>query len=228
MKNNFFLATIIISALVAFASVDVAAEKKQPQNSSKEVIAGVQAKYEKTTDIRASFEQVTTMPGGRRLQASGQAFFKKPNMIRWDFVKPEAQAIITDGRTMWLYEPTEKQVQVYDAKMLDARLRMGFFSDLRRLEEDFTICMGGLVERCNVLELEPKPDRGLDMRHITLLISVNPTRVVEARVTDATGNLTTIKFSAIKENTGIKDSVFKFSPPAGVRVIKPAMQGLGL
>jgi outer membrane lipoprotein carrier protein len=189
--------------------------------SASQIVAGVQARYANIRDIQARFEQVTVLPGGRRLEAAGSAYFKKPNMIRWDFSRPEPQSVITDGKTMWLYEPQAKQVQVYDASMLDPRLRMGFFSDLRRLGEDFALSAGPPTECCYRLELEPRPGRGLDLRHLTLLISRQPMRVVEARILDAAGGETAVRFKDIKENSKLLDSLFKFTPPSGVRVIKP-------
>lgn len=216
MKGRFLI--IILCALLAGA-----ASAAQP--TSRQIVAGVQERYAKIADIKAHFEQVTTLPRGRELKAAGEAYFKKPNMIRWDFQSPEAQSIITDGKTMWLYEPAEKQVQVYGAQMLGTRLRMGFFSDLRRLEEDFVLSAGQPTERYHVLELEPKEGRGLDARHLTLFISREPMRVVEAKITDLAGNDTVVKFSQIMENTALPESLFTFSPPEGVRVIRPPTQG---
>lgn len=219
---NARLTALICGALVLLAAaLSLAAPRPL---TSEQVIAGVQERYAKIGDLRADFEQVTTLPGGRKLAAAGSAYFKKPNMIRWDFSRPEAQSIITDGRTMWIYEPQLKQVQVYDAALLDARLRMGFFSDLRRLTEDFNVRAGEPTECCHVLELEPKQGRAIDLRHLTLYISRDPMRVVEAKTVDLAGNETNIKFSSIKENTGLKEGLFKFSPPPGTKVIKP--QGL--
>jgi outer membrane lipoprotein-sorting protein len=206
------------AAMITVAmAVPVLALKPQP---SGRLVAGVQGRYEKIKDLQAHFEQETQLPEGRRLAASGEVFFKKPNMIRWDFLKPDPQSIITDGKTMWIYEPAEKQVQVYGAGVLDPRLKMAFFSDLRRLEDDFTLRSGRPAGGRQVLELEPKEGRNLGFRHLTLLIS-REMRVVESRSTDAAGNVTTVKFSDFKENSGLPNSLFTFTPPQGVRVIKP-------
>ena len=199
-----------------------------PVLTSQDIVVAFQARYAKIKDIRADFEQVTRLPGGRRLEASGQAWFRRPNMIRWDFQRPETESIITDGRTMWIYEPVAKQVQVYGAALLEPRLRMGFFSDLRRLEEDFVLNAGPATACCYVLELDPRPGRQIDLRHLTLYISREPMRVVEAKTIDLAGNQTTVKFSHIKENSGLKEGLFQFSPPPGVKVIRPQAPGPGL
>jgi outer membrane lipoprotein carrier protein len=220
--------TFALAALVLLAGAALAAAPKKPtvtKLSSEKIVAGVQARYAKINDIKAHFEQVTLLPTGRMLKATGEALFRKPNMIRWDFAAPEPQSIITDGQTMWLYEPNEKQVQVYPAGMLDARLRMGFFQDLRRLSEDFKLSAGQSTACCYSLELAPKPGKDVGLRHLTLLISREPMRVVEARVKDMAGNDTVIKFSDIKEDTGLPANLFHFEPPPGVRVIQPPTQG---
>lgn len=215
-------ARVLLLLCLALGLVAPAPQAAPPRPlTCEQIIEGVQARYAKLTDIQAGFEQVTQLPGGRRLEAAGTAYFKKPRMIRWDFERPEPQSIITDGQTMWVWEPQQRQVQVYGAALLDARLRLGFFQDLRRLSEDFTMRVGEPTECCHTLELEPKPGRVIDLRHLTLFILREPMRVVRARTVDLAGNVTEIEFRDIKENTGLKDSLFRFSPPPGTKVIKP-------
>jgi len=185
-----------------------------------EIIDGVQKRYTRIKDIKADFRQETRiMPGNRVLTARGSAYFKKPKMIRWDFLIPDQQQIITDGQTMWIYEPKEKQVQMYDASYLDARLRLGFFSDLRRLAEDFTMTAGPEDNRHYQLVLVPK-HQGLDVKKLVLWVAKKPMRVVRAAFVDLAGNETRLWFANIKENTGIADSMFTFTPPEGTTVIR--------
>ena len=215
-------------AIVALAALLLVAGSAWAEGpTARQIIDKVQARYAKTKDIKARFEQATVLPGGRRLEAAGQAYFKKPNMIRWDFTRPEAESIITNGQTMWIYEPAAHQVQVYSAGLLDPRLQMGFFSDLRRLEDDFDISAGKPTACCWVLDLAPKPGRGVDLRHLTLLVARDTLRVVQATSADMAGNDTTVRFVDMKENTGLKDSLFNFTPPPGTQVIQPAGAGVG-
>jgi outer membrane lipoprotein carrier protein len=185
-----------------------------------DIVSGVQKRYGRIKDIKSDFRQETKIkPGNRVLTARGSAFFKKPKMIRWDFLIPEQQQIITDGQTMWIYEPQEKQVQVYDAGYLDARLRLGFFSDLRRLAEDFQMTAGPEDDRHYQLQLVPKHE-GLDVKRITLWVAKKPMRVVRAAFVDLAGNETNLWFANIRENTGLADSMFTFVPPEGTTVIR--------
>ena len=53
--------------------------------------------------------------------ASGKIFVRYPGKMRWEYMKPEKQVIITDGFKLWIYRPADNQVMIGSAPT--------FFSD---------------------------------------------------------------------------------------------------
>ena len=50
--------------------------------------------------------------------ASGRIYVRYPGMMRWEYEKPEPQAIITDGQKLWVYRPQDNQVLTGSAEEL--------------------------------------------------------------------------------------------------------------
>jgi outer membrane lipoprotein carrier protein len=76
-----------------------------------DVVRKLQARYDATKDFTADFTQtVEAATLGKPLQSAGQVFFKRPGRMRWEFLEPEKQTIIADGKLLWVYQPEHHQV----------------------------------------------------------------------------------------------------------------------
>ena len=54
-----------------------------------EVVKKIQARYEKTKDLQASFVQKTRIEGfSTPVTSTGRFFIKKPGRLRWDYKEP--------------------------------------------------------------------------------------------------------------------------------------------
>ena len=78
--------------------------------TGQEVLNEIQNRYEKTNDFEARFIQeyigkVMKQPN----RGEGKVYFKKRGMMRWDYTVPN-QKLLSDGHTLWYYQPEEKQV----------------------------------------------------------------------------------------------------------------------
>lgn len=78
--------------------------------TGQEVLTEIQNRYEKTTDIEANFIQEYIGKGMKQPnRGEGKVYLKKKGMMRWDYTTPH-QKLISDGHTLWFYQPDEKQV----------------------------------------------------------------------------------------------------------------------
>ncbi|TMA37671.1 MAG: outer membrane lipoprotein carrier protein LolA [Deltaproteobacteria bacterium] len=76
-----------------------------------EALRMLQQRYESTRTLVAKFSQEVESPTlAGKLTSSGTLNFEKPNRMRWDYAPPERQTILSDGDTLWIYQPDEKQV----------------------------------------------------------------------------------------------------------------------
>ena len=70
-----------------------------------------------------------------------------------------------------------------------------------------------------VLRLVPRKDES--MGALTLMVRKTDATIEEARVTDALGTTTRLRLSAEKRNERLDPGLFRFTPPAGVDVVRP-------
>ena len=192
-----------------------------------DVVERVQATCVRTQDLSARFQQTATNRTlGQVQEASGLFLAKRPGMMRWAYEKPEARLFVTDGKTLWAYSPSEKQVVVQGvADALASRLPLSFLAGNCILATDFDIA---LVEHAGtrglpttrILDLKPKrPEAGIV--RMLLEVTTKGHTVDKTTLFDAYGNTTAITLTHLKLNTGLDDQQFRFAPPPGVTVVTP-------
>jgi len=188
------------------------------------VLAEIQNRYETTKDLEASFLQEYVGKVMKRPQkGEGKVYFKKKGMMRWDYRVPN-QKLISNGITLWYYQPEEKQVFVSDvSKVLKEKTPLAFLAGEGDLSRDFNLVdfNEALSEKEDhfVLELAPKePNAALGK--LTLTVDKKTYYVIQADVFDGLGNVTRTRFTDIKPNVSLSPSFFQFSIPPGTEVLK--------
>ena len=100
------------------------------------------------SSLSAQFKQQVTDADGFQLQQSEGLFqVAQPNNLRWIVEQPMPQQVISDGVTLWLYDPDLEQVIVkpFDAS-IESTPAILFSGDLTRLDSAYFIRQ--LVSRC--------------------------------------------------------------------------------
>ncbi len=192
--------------------------------AGQEVLREIQKRYEATHDFEANFIQETTgkmMKGHPK--AEGKVYFKKKGMMRWDYRTPN-QKLISNGVTLWYYQPEEKQVLIYNvAKVIRERIPLAFLSGEGSLSRDFNLTNFNESmapgENHFVLEMVPKEPFPALVKLI-LTVDKKTYMVVQSDVIDELGNMTRTRFVDIKTNLSLSDSLFNFTIPPGTEVLK--------
>lgn len=183
----------------------------------------VQATYARLESFQADFEQTLFLSNGRNRVDSGTLQIKKGGKMFWDFKKPTARQFISDGKTLWMYTPDEKQAVETSLAAGASQTALNFMSGLGSLTKDFTVELAKEAQfqrpGMTALHLFPKESIGTVSR-LTILAGDEDGMVHEAFVKDPMGTLTQIVFSNLKQNVSVADSRFTFTPPAGVQVLK--------
>jgi len=191
------------------------------------VLVEIQSRYEKTNDLEASFLQEYVGKVMMRPQrGEGKVYFKKKGMMRWEYRVPN-QKLISNGLTLWYYQPEENQVFVSDiAKVLKEKTPLAFLAGEGDLSRDFTLLNPNdptsQKEGNFILELVPKESYAT-LAKLVLAIDKKTYYVVQADVFDELRNVTRTRFIDIKTNVDLPNSFFQFNIPAGAEVLK--MQG---
>jgi outer membrane lipoprotein carrier protein len=188
------------------------------------VLNEIQNRYEKTNDFEANFIQeyigkVMRQPN----KGEGKVYFKKKGMMRWDYTVP-TQKLISDGHTLWYYQPEEKQVLVSDvSRYVKEKTPLAFLAGEGNLSRDFDIL--NLNESISqkednyVVELAPKEPLAT-LSKLILTVDKKSYTVLQADVFDGLGNVTRTRFIEIKTNVGLSNSFFHFTIPPGTEIIK--------
>ena len=193
------------------------------------VIARVQSRYDQAKDFQARFTQkYSRQVVGRETVFAGQVHFKKPGRMRWDYDKPEARMFLSNGQLLWLYEPEEKQAFKQDLKSSQLPAALAFLMGKGRIADEFEVAWSndtrfGRTEDYR-LSLRPKQPQST-YKSIVFVVDAGDFSVRESVLVDQQGNANHFVFSDLKINAKVSDEVFRWSPPAGVRVIDTGKLG---
>ncbi|MBI4816602.1 MAG: outer membrane lipoprotein carrier protein LolA [Deltaproteobacteria bacterium] len=201
-----------------------AAKAQLAPSPERAVLDRIQKFYEKTKDFRADFVQrYTRVALSRTDESKGKVALKKPGMMRWDYSTPVEKHFITDGQTLFVYEPEEEQVVVdKNFKVSAMSSSLAFLFGQGKLEDSFNakLIEGaslGVKPGFDVVELAPKRDA--TYAKLVLVTDPKTGQVVESILFETVGNLNRFEFVGTKVNVGIPDAEFSFVPPAGVEVV---------
>jgi len=226
------IATIAASLLAMAQQLGAAAPPPAagPRLDVQAVVAKVQKRYDEAADFKARFTQTLTSATLKRTtNSAGQVTFKKPGRMRWDYEKPDKSSYITDGGVLWLYEPDDRQAFKQDLKSSQLPSALAFLLGKGKLAAEFDISFGpdrGVsgTEKNYVLSLTPKTPQA-QVKALLFVVDPHDWFVRQSEITDAQGNTNIIVFADVVMNSRVPDALFKFSPPAGTRVIDTGKLG---
>jgi outer membrane lipoprotein carrier protein len=189
-----------------------------------QIIIRVQGVYDGTTTFQANFRQVFRhrLNPERSKEATGVVYLQKPGKMRWEYHDPERKLIVSDGTTLWAYEPTEDQVFEQSLSETDLPTAVSFLLGSGSLSAEFDARLiddsGESADRY-VLELRPKV---ASSHYSRLLLVVNRAdfQVVRTVVVDHSGNTNSVEFAGVVLNGDIPAGQFRFVRPEGARVIR--------
>lgn len=170
----------------------------------------------------ARFFQASTLQAMKITDtANGQAYFKRPGMMKWEYLKPDRQQIITDGTMLWIYRPEDKQVAVggFPSFFGDGK-GAGFLSDIRLIRKKFVVSLGeNLAAGETLLKLWPR-EKNIDISVIHLTISMDTCDVIRITTYNAYGDETRIDFSDIDFSSPPSNEMFHFTIPPGTDIVR--------
>lgn len=185
-----------------------------------EVIAQVEKRYD-VPGFSADFHQVSTIKAMEISdEATGRMFVRKPEMMRWEYDKPERQVIITNADKLWIYRPQDNQVTVGKAPaFLAGGKGAGFLADIRVLRRKFDISLAPAEgDRLHVLKLVPI-EKTIDVEKILLYVAKDSHLVQRVVTYNTYGDETRIDLSNSRFDPVPDQSLFSFTIPKGTDVI---------
>lgn len=177
-----------------------------------DAVGDLQSRLNKVSRFHASFTQKVTDGNGNTVQTGeGELWVKRPDLFNWHMTRPDESVLISDGKTLWFYNPFVEQVTASWLKeatsntpfMLIARNQA---SDWRRYH---------VRQHGDDFVLTPKEKSG-NLKQFTINVSPNGAihrfSAIEQDDQRSSYQLTPL------ENGTVDASRFTFTPPPGVTV----------
>lgn len=203
----------------AGVSLDGGVKKAELAPEVKALVDRVQAFYEQTQDFSAEFKQEYTYKAFKRTQVStGTVTFKKPALMRWEYLKPAAKTFVLAGNRVFAHDPEAKLVTRAALNSNQLSASVTFLWGQGKLADEFSIVKKACA-KCTGTQLELTP-LVADPRFKRILLEVDEksAMVIKSTVIDPDGSENAISFLALKTNVGIDENHFKISPPPGTQV----------
>jgi outer membrane lipoprotein carrier protein len=193
-----------------------------PAGDAEGVLASLEEAGRSLKTLEARFVETRTLVLlDETEERQGRVILQVPGRLRWDYTLPQPSVmLIKDGRFA-RYVPQTKQVFRGAAKG-ESDLLVGFGPGAADLGAKYRVTLLGeetvAGEPTHVLELEPKPGHESSGLFTSIRLWVEKRRhvPVQTRLTEPTGDQTTILFSEVRINGSLPRDAFDLSLPPDV------------
>ncbi len=237
-SGHFVGLLLILAALVAPAS----RAQTAPAANAAHWVALLEARYRAATTTQAAFLEKYMESGRLQRVEAGQAYFRRPGKMRWEYASPEKNLFLVDGKTAWFYVPADRSVTRVPAKQsADWRTPLALLAGemkVSRVCSRVTLAAdekpnnpGNVVLACQ-LRGAPKapkansaapssPEDESASKNTSVFLEVAPDTgdLVRVLVRDKGGISLEFRFENWQFNPVLAASEFEFHPPAGVAIL---------
>lgn len=168
--------------------------------------------------LEGSFQQLTLDARGERMQeAEGTMLLAKPGRFYWSTEQPFPQVLISNGITLWVYDPDLEQVTI---QTLDKRATQSpaiiLSGEATDLTEYFSISATETGKRV-AFDLIPLEQ---DSLFEELSLNFVEGRISSLQLKDSLGQKTRVDLTITQFNQPIDSQLFEFEVPDKVDVIQ--------
>jgi outer membrane lipoprotein-sorting protein len=160
------------------------------------------------------------------VKAEGILYLTKPDKVYWEVKAPIANTLIVNGKTLWMYYPTLRQVDKVDISGKHRKLvqYLEMSQDGSAIKESYRLRLlessggSGLL----VVELTPRTTR-VGKRISKMKVWVDPETWFINRLDmwEPNGDYSILRLQEVRLNEPVPDSVYDFRPPPGTVVNQP-------
>ena len=172
----------------------------------------------KMNSLTGNFKQKVIDQNGAILQeVSGQFFFKKPNLFKWNYLEPVKSQIISDGELLYLYDPDLKQVIISQLKKIGG-VSPAMLLVTRDIESLFKVSI--IQDEKGVSWFKALPHEPEKANFKEVFINFVQNELKGMRIIDGFDNTTEIEFIKVSRNININEAIFLFNTPEDIDVIR--------
>jgi outer membrane lipoprotein carrier protein len=187
-------------------------------NANQKAADDLNALLQRFKTYQANYAQVTTDGSDHILQkSSGKMMIRRPGGFRWETNEPTHQVIITDGKSLWIYDvdlmQATKQALKKQVRINPAALLSGSIKDMATQFSIAETNKGNVV----AFTLTPKKE---EYGFKSLVLTFDH-KVLNKMVTiNSLDQHSTFLFTQIKLNKTLPLSIFQFKEAPGIDIIE--------
>ena len=179
---------------------------------------------------QADFVQQVTLPARAGLAprvktSSGRLMYARPDRFRIDYLKPEVQTLLGDGRTFWFLDADLQQVTVREQASVLSAAPIALILTATRLEAlraAFELHSLPDADGLSWVMVTPKSMEGsLRELRVGLQGQGAQARVAVLEFKDGFGQSSRLTLSAFESPAAVTAQTFQMKPPAGFQVLRP-------
>ncbi len=189
---------LVAAGLYLLHSLAIAGPARDALDNFMQGLSTLQAKFEQSV---LDTEQATTG------QMHGLFLLERPGHFRWDYVSPNKQVILADGRDVWVIEEELKQVTRHYQDWALKGTPAAFLANERSVDDDFEVVDIGERRGLQWLELIPR-DKESDFVRVLLAFEGNELRLLE--LYDNYGQISRFRFFDVQRNVPIDPRLFVY------------------
>ena len=175
--------------------------------------------------LSASVTQLIVESDGAVLEESTiQMHLLRPDGFYWETLDPFPELVVTDGNTLWNYQPDLEQVVIEDWDSTRSELAAQLLSGRTdRLSEEYRIDLTPDADDSEFLfQLHPLD---ADSVYRVIRISFLQQELESIHLDHKNGQQTLWQFSNQRRNKGLEQKLFEFEPPAGIEIVDNSSSG---
>lgn len=184
------------------------------------------AAWAKIKTVRGTFEQtVSNSLTGSTAAARGSYAQDRPNLLSIRFTQPASDAIVSDGKAVWVYLPSTAPGQVIKRPATDKSQTpidlTGTFLDSPKTKYEITAAAGKTVDghATHGLSLLPKAGTSAPFAKATVWVDDDDAYIREFDVTEANGISRHVHLTSVEPNAKVDKSLFVFTVPSGAKIV---------
>lgn len=187
----------------------------------KEEIIHLQKSFKSKSEISVDFTQTQTKKlRGKTRTSLGRAYFKAPDLFRWQLLSPQKDEWIFDGSHLYNFAPDQLLAYKYEAKGSKGReLRqiIELVSNYSTLEDSYNFL--SVTEESNQVEIELQPKQKGDLTGVTLKLNKATSEPKYLILKFANGNETRLDFANASSST-LSESTFSVPKDVKIETVK--------
>ncbi|MBA6252408.1 MULTISPECIES: outer membrane lipoprotein chaperone LolA [unclassified Colwellia] len=188
---------------------------EKPSNDALIIKSNLMQKLAKLEYFTANFNQQVLDGEGNELQnAMGTLAVKKPNLVHWQTAEPDESLIVSDGDTLWFFDPFVEQVSAYllEKALFNTPILLLTSSD-PTLWQHYSV--SSTDENNYLIHAN---DNNAQVKTLELRFKKNSNMLNSFTILDATGQLSLFKLSQFDQVTVPESALFTFKIPEGVEL----------